>query len=115
MFLCELDGYAPAGGNVRGKPTLTLVAFDARLRTFLLDVYHRRECAETKIPPVERWEANGFYHACWSRSNKLDLLLLHALYLRLSKSIFTLLVGSLMSNSSMREWMILDPLKISST
>ena len=25
MFLCELEGYAPAGGAVRGKPT-----FDAR-------------------------------------------------------------------------------------
>jgi hypothetical protein len=24
MLLCELDGYAPAGGKVRGKPTLNL-------------------------------------------------------------------------------------------
>ncbi len=24
MFLCELDGYAPPGGGVRGKPTLTI-------------------------------------------------------------------------------------------
>ena len=60
MFLCELDGYAPAGGVVRGKPTLTLAEFDTRFRAFLLDVYHRRENAETKTPPVERWEANGF-------------------------------------------------------
>jgi hypothetical protein len=41
MFLCELDGFAPAGGAVRGKPTLTLAEFDNRFRTFLLDVYHR--------------------------------------------------------------------------
>lgn len=60
MFLCELDGYAPAGGAVRGKPTLTLAEFDARFRTFLLDIYHRRENAETKVPPAERWEPNGF-------------------------------------------------------
>ena len=50
MFLCELDGYAPAGGAVRGKPTLTLAEFDTRFRAFLLDVYHRRENAETKTP-----------------------------------------------------------------
>jgi hypothetical protein len=60
MFLCELDGYAPPGGGVRGKPTLTLAELDSRLRTFLLDVYHRRGCAETKTPPAERWDANGF-------------------------------------------------------
>ena len=60
MFLCELDGYAPTGGKVRGKQTLTLTELDGQLRTFLLDVYHRRECAETKTPPAERWEANGF-------------------------------------------------------
>ena len=52
MLLCELDGYAPAGGAVRGKPTLTLAAFEARLRRFFLDVYQRRVCAETKMPPA---------------------------------------------------------------
>jgi putative transposase len=60
MFLCELAGYAPCGRGVREKPTLTLAELDSRLRTFLLDVYHRRDCAETKTPPAERWEANGF-------------------------------------------------------
>ena len=28
MFLCELDGYAPSVGAVRGKPTLRLAEFD---------------------------------------------------------------------------------------
>lgn len=60
MFLCELDGYAPEGGAVRGKPTLTLPNFDVRFRTFLLEDYHRHECAETNVPPIERWEADGF-------------------------------------------------------
>ena len=76
MFLCELDGYAPAGGPVRGKPTLTLADFDARFRTFLLDVYHRRECAETKVATAERWEANGFLPRMPDSLEQLDLLLI---------------------------------------
>jgi len=76
MFLCELDGYSPAGSAVRSKPTLTLAQFDARFRTFLLDVYHRRECTETKTPPVERWEANGFLPRMPDSLDQLDLLLI---------------------------------------
>lgn len=77
MFLCELDGYAPAGGGVRGRPTLTLADFDARLRAFFLDVYQRRECAGTKIPPATRWEADGFLPRMPDSLEQLDLLLLH--------------------------------------
>jgi putative transposase len=76
MFLCELGGYAPAGGAVRGKPTLTLAEFDAGFRAFLLDVYHRRENAETKMPPVERWEAKGFLPRMPDSLEHLDLLLI---------------------------------------
>ena len=76
MFLCELDGYAPAGGVVRGKPALTLTDFDTRFRAFLLEGYHRRENAETKMPPVERWEANGFLPRMPDSLEQLDLLLL---------------------------------------
>ena len=76
MFLCELDGYAPTGGKVRGKQTLTLTELDGQLRTFLLDVYHRRECAETKTPPAERWEANGFLPRMPESLEQLDLLLI---------------------------------------
>lgn len=76
MFLCELDGYAPAGGGVRGKPTLTLAEFDTRFSAFLLDVYHRRENAETEVPPVERWEANGFLPRMPDSLEQLDLLLI---------------------------------------
>jgi putative transposase len=60
MFLCELQGYAPPGGGVRGQPRLTLTELDRRLRAFLLDVWHHRECAESKTPPAQRWEASGF-------------------------------------------------------
>ena len=76
MLLCELDGYAPAGGAVRGKPTLTLAEFDTLFRAFLLDVYHRRANAETKTPPVERWEANGFLPRMPDSLEQLDLLLI---------------------------------------
>ena len=76
MFLCELAGYAPEGGAVRGKPTLTLEEFEARLRPFLLDIHHRRACAETKTPPVERWERNGFLPRMPESLEQLDLLLI---------------------------------------
>src|SRR6266498_1482593 len=75
MFLCELDGYAPSGGGVRGKPALTLAEFDARFRAFLLDVYHRRKCAEMNTPPTERWEGNGFLPQMPESLEQLDLLL----------------------------------------
>ncbi len=76
MFLCELDGYAPVGGAVRGKPKLALANFDAKLREFLLEVYHRRPCAETKTPPAERWEAKGFLPRMPDSLEQLDLLLI---------------------------------------
>jgi putative transposase len=77
QFLCELDGYAPAGGAIREKPTLTLAEFETRFRAFLLDVYHRRAHTETKTPPVERWEANGFLPRMPDSLEQLDLLLIH--------------------------------------
>jgi putative transposase len=76
MFLCELEGYAPKGGAVRGRPTLAVAEFEARLRSFLLDVYHHRQCSETKTPPVERWERNGFLPRMPESLEQLDLLLI---------------------------------------
>jgi putative transposase len=61
---------------VRGKPTLKLAEFDRRFRVFLLDVYHRRENAETKTPPAERWEANGFLPRMPDSLEQLDLRLI---------------------------------------
>jgi putative transposase len=76
MFLCELEGYAPVGGRMRGKPRLTLAELDSQLRSFLLGFYHRRSCAETKTPPAERWEANGFLPRMPESLEQLDLLLI---------------------------------------
>ena len=61
---------------MRGKPTLMLAELDARFRAFLLDVYQRRENAETKTPPVERWQANGFLPRMPDSLEQLDLLLI---------------------------------------
>ena len=71
MFLCELAGYCPEGGPVRGKPSLSLSEFDARFRVFLLDIFHRQNNAETKIPPIERWSRRASCRECqlrWSNS-----------------------------------------------
>ena len=76
MFLCQLDGYAPSGRGVRGKASLTLAGLDAKLKAFLLNVYHRRDNAETKTPPIERWEANGFLPRMPDSLEQLDLLLI---------------------------------------
>ena len=76
MFLCELHGYAPPGGRCAVNRRLTLAELNSRLRTFLLDVYHRRKCAETKTPPAERWEANGFLPRMPESLEQLDLLLI---------------------------------------
>ena len=76
MFLCELDGFAPAGSAMRGKPTFTLAEFGNRFRAYLLDVYQRRENAETKMPPAERWQANGFLPRMPDSLEQLDLLLI---------------------------------------
>ncbi|MEJ7609284.1 MAG: Mu transposase C-terminal domain-containing protein, partial [Bryobacteraceae bacterium] len=60
----------------RRKPTLTLQEFDARFRTFVLDVYHRRASAEIKMAPVSRWEGNAFLPRMPESLEQLDLLLI---------------------------------------
>ena len=76
MFLCELPGYAPVGSGVREKPSLTMPELDGLLSNFLLDVYHRRQHAETNLTPGERWEKGGFLPRMPDSLEQLDLLLL---------------------------------------
>jgi hypothetical protein len=59
-----------------GKATLTLAEFDTRFRAFLLDVYHRRENAETKKPAIKQCETNGFLRRMPDSLEQLDLLLI---------------------------------------
>ncbi len=76
MLLCELPGYAPPQGLVRGVPQLTLGDLDTRFRAFILDVYHVRPHSETQMPPQQRWEAGGFLPQMPDSLEQLDLLLL---------------------------------------
>jgi putative transposase len=76
MLLCELPGYAPPQGPVRGVPQLTLGDLDTRFRAFILDVYHARPHSETQMPPQQRWEAGGFLPQMPVSLEQLDLLLL---------------------------------------
>jgi len=75
-LLCELPGYAPPRGPVRGVPQLTLGDLDTRFRAVILDVYHARPHSETQIPPQQRWEAGGFLPQMPDSLEQLDLLLL---------------------------------------
>ncbi len=76
MLLCELPGYAPPKGPVRGQPQLTLHDLDTRFRAFVFDVYHARPHSETHVPPQQRWEAEGFLPQMPDSLEQLDLLLL---------------------------------------
>jgi len=76
MFLSELPGYHPPKGSMRDKPQLTLTELDARLGTFLLDVYHQRPHSDTKTAPQQRWESGGFLPQMPTSLEQLDLLLL---------------------------------------
>ena len=76
MLLCEMPGYCPPKGRMRGEPQLTLAELDARLRTFVLDVYHQRVHGDTKMLPQMRWEAGGFLPQMPTSLEQLDLLLL---------------------------------------
>ena len=76
MFLCDLPGFVPPKGGMRGKPTLTLPELDRSLGAFFVEVYQRRAHSETKTLPSERWEAGGFIPRMPDSLEQLDLLLL---------------------------------------
>jgi putative transposase len=76
MFLSGLPGHTPEGGEIRGRPTLTLPALDAMLRDFIVGNYNLREHSETKVAPKDRWEQEGFLPRMPDSLEHLDLLLL---------------------------------------
>jgi len=75
LFLCAQPGYSPAGAPL-APPTLTLAAFDAAFRTFLLEAYHTRQHSEINMAPQPRWEAGGFVPRLPESLEHLDVLLL---------------------------------------
>lgn len=75
LLLQDLPGYAP-NGHPAGPAQLTLSAFEQHFQNWLLDGYHRRIHSETKAPPQDRWEAQGFLPRMAESLEQLDLLLL---------------------------------------
>jgi putative transposase len=75
LLLCQLPGYAP-GGSGPVPPTLTLPAFEARFRAWLLDEYQQQPHSETGERPATRWAAGGFLPHLPASLEQLDLLLL---------------------------------------
>ena len=75
LLLQDVPGYCPKGAT-GVKATLTLVAFEQRFRTWLLEDYPIRVHDETKCKPAERWEAGGFVPRMLKSLEQLDLLLL---------------------------------------
>ena len=75
LFLCTLPGYAPAGAPVPA-PVLSLSELELRLRSFLIEDYHRRVHSETGMAPHARWEQGGFLPRLPDSLDQLDLLLL---------------------------------------
>lgn len=78
LFLSELPGYTPPGrsGQPRAEAQLTREELDRRLRDFFLETYHHRRHGETRMTPLERWEAGGFLPRMPESLEQLDLLLL---------------------------------------
>jgi putative transposase len=73
-FLCDQEGYLQRS---RAKPTMSLQDLDLSFRQFLLDIYHRTLSAEASVPPVDRWQGEGFLPRMPDSLEQLDLLLIH--------------------------------------
>ena len=60
-----------------GGTCLSLTALDTHFQTWLLEDYHHRYHSETKMAPLQRWEAGGFLPRMPESLEQLDLLLVH--------------------------------------
>jgi putative transposase len=67
MLLCELPGYAPPQGPVRGHPQLTLRELEARFRAFVCDVYHARPHSKPMCLPNNAGKPAGSCRRCQTR------------------------------------------------
>jgi putative transposase len=76
LLLPHLPGFAGENGKTEGD-YLTLSAFDACFRAWLLTEYHQRVHEEIGQAPQARWEASGFLPRMPDSLEQLDLLLLH--------------------------------------
>jgi putative transposase len=75
LLLPGLPGFVGENGKTEGA-YLTIPAFDACFRSWLLDDYHERVHEETGQAPKTRWEQGGFLPRLPESLEQLDLLLL---------------------------------------
>lgn len=75
LFLCDQPGYSPPDGPV-GSARMTMPAFEAKFRQFLVETYHQRVHSEIKMTPQARWETGGFVPRLPDSAEQLDHLLL---------------------------------------
>jgi putative transposase len=75
-LLPQLPGFVESQGKTAGAH-LSLTALDTHFQTWLLEDYHQRQHSETKMAPLQRWEAGGFLPRMPESLEQLDLLLLH--------------------------------------
>ena len=69
MSLCELDGYAPAGGALRGKPNLRWrISMPSFGSFFWMDISAAHVLKRRPRPP-NGGKPTGFCHVCRSRSS----------------------------------------------
>lgn len=73
LFLQDLPGYL---NNKKSEPLLSLHELDAKLETFIINVYHQRVHGTTKQEPMTRWNQSGFLPNMPESLEQLDLLLL---------------------------------------
>lgn len=75
LLLMDLPGYCPPK-TVYPEPTLTLNEFIPIFERFIVDGYHHRKHKGIGMPPIDRWNGNGFLPQLPESLERLDLLLL---------------------------------------
>lgn len=76
-FQPSTGGLQESAGKSRRKPSLTLEAFDAWFKAFLLHTYRCRPNKEDELSPIQKWEKGGFLPRMLDSLERLDLLLVH--------------------------------------
>lgn len=70
MFLADLPGRIVEGKEI-SKPALSMEHLATAFEEFLHETYHTRKHGTTGEPPLQRWQAGGFYPTCQRRPQPL--------------------------------------------
>lgn len=78
QLLEELPGYVPTGtrSTAKIKASLTLAQFGVILEEFIVHTYHKTPHGTTGVPPIDRWNGDGFLPRLPQSLEQLDGLLL---------------------------------------